>query len=89
MASNPYKITNFPDFRKIDSLSKKEAEKEIKQLREAINYHDHRYNIKNDPVISDKSCDTLLKGLEDLERKSNFECKQQYRLPDSGRRPGQ
>ncbi len=69
MASNPYKKTPFPEFEKLNSLSKKQAEKEIRQLRDAINYHDHRYYIKNDPVISDKAYDTLLHRLEEIEDK--------------------
>lgn len=69
MANNPYKKTPFPDFENIEKISKKQAKKEVKQLRDAINYHDHRYYIKNDPLISDKSYDTLLHRLEKLEEK--------------------
>ncbi|MFW5644639.1 MAG: NAD-dependent DNA ligase LigA, partial [Bacteroidota bacterium] len=67
MASNPYKKSPFPDFEKLKSLSKKQAKKEVLQLRDAINYHDHRYYIKNDPIISDKAYDTLLHRLEEIE----------------------
>lgn len=63
------------DFRKgppsrwkgIDRLSEKRAEREIRELREAIEYHDHRYYVKNSPEISDAAYDKLFARLEDLE----------------------
>jgi len=48
-------------------MNKKEAKKEIKQLGEKINYHNYKYYVKNDPVISDYEFDQLLKKLEKLE----------------------
>jgi len=45
----------------------KTAKKEIKQLRETINYHNHQYYVDNNPVISDYEFDQLLKKLETLE----------------------
>ncbi|MFO7852156.1 MAG: NAD-dependent DNA ligase LigA [Bacteroidota bacterium] len=67
MASNPYKKTPFPDFKDVEKISKKDAKKEIEQLRDAIEYHDHRYYIDNDPLISDKKYDELFKRLQELE----------------------
>ncbi len=48
-------------------MSKKEAEEEIEQLREAIGHHDYQYYIKNSPVISDGSYDKLFRRLQELE----------------------
>jgi len=48
-------------------MKKSEAKKEIEKLREKINYHNYKYYIKNNPVISDYEYDHLLKKLEKLE----------------------
>ncbi|MFO7979385.1 MAG: NAD-dependent DNA ligase LigA [Candidatus Aminicenantes bacterium] len=55
------------DFKDIDKLSKKEAEKQIKDLREGIEYHNYLYYVKNQPKISDSTYDKLLKRLQNLE----------------------
>lgn len=68
MASNPYKKTPFPDFRDIEEINEKTAKKEIEQLRDALEYHDHRYYIDNDPQISDSNYDELFKRLQELEK---------------------
>ncbi len=39
------------------------------ELREAIVYHEHRYYVQNDPVISDFEYDALYKKLEAIERR--------------------
>jgi DNA ligase (NAD+) len=52
---------------KIDS--KKDARKAVRELREAINYHDHRYYVENDPPISDAEYDELMENLVALEEK--------------------
>lgn len=67
MAKNPYIKTPFPDFEKPGKMKKKEAEKEINQLREALEKHNHLYYIENDPEISDKKYDVLFHRLEELE----------------------
>jgi DNA ligase (NAD+) len=48
-------------------LNKTQARKEIKQLREQIEYHNYKYYVENSPVISDYEFDQLLKQLEELE----------------------
>jgi len=48
-------------------MDKKQADDEIKKLREQINYHNHKYYVENNPVISDYEYDQLLKKLEKLE----------------------
>jgi len=68
MASNPYIKTPFPRFKDIGGLSEKQAGKEIDLLREAIEYHDHQYYIKNKPVISDSEYDSLFNRLQKMEK---------------------
>ncbi|MDL1971844.1 MAG: NAD-dependent DNA ligase LigA [Deltaproteobacteria bacterium] len=46
-----------------------EAKKIIDSLREVINYHDWRYYVINDPVISDYEYDRLFKYLRKIEEK--------------------
>lgn len=55
------------DFRDVDELSEKEARKEVEALREGIDYHDRRYYVQNDPVISDAVYDKLFARLQELE----------------------
>lgn len=55
------------DFKDIDKLSKNEAQEEIKDLREGIEYHNRKYYVENAPVISDKTYDKLFRRLQDLE----------------------
>ncbi|HET7114978.1 MAG TPA: DNA ligase (NAD(+)) LigA, partial [Hanamia sp.] len=42
----------------------------IAQLREALRFHEYRYYILNDPLISDAEYDTLFKKLEKLENEN-------------------
>ncbi len=39
----------------------------VKELREQINYHNYRYYVLDDPVVSDAEFDRLLKELTRLE----------------------
>ncbi len=48
-------------------MDKKEAKKEIEKLRYEINFHNYKYYVENNPVISDYEFDQLLKKLESLE----------------------
>lgn len=45
-------------------------EKRIFELREKLNFHNYRYNVLDDPVISDSEYDALLRELESLEKKN-------------------
>ncbi|MEO0097972.1 MAG: NAD-dependent DNA ligase LigA [candidate division WOR-3 bacterium] len=49
-------------------MDREKAKAEIARLRKEINYHNYRYYVLNDPVISDYEYDMLLKKLEELER---------------------
>jgi DNA ligase (NAD+) len=55
------------DFRPLDALSEQQAREEAKALREGIRYHDHRYYVEADPVISDALYDRLFERLRRLE----------------------
>lgn len=57
---------------------KQDIEKKIKKLRDTINYHNYRYYVLNEPVISDYEYDMLVKELEELEKKYP-----EYITPDS------
>lgn len=41
---------------------------DIEELRAVLRFHEHRYYIQNDPLISDFEYDTLFKALEKLEK---------------------
>ncbi len=47
--------------------SKEQAQEPVEKLREAIRYHNYRYYVLDDPVISDAEYDDLMKTLETLE----------------------
>ncbi|MBI5047629.1 MAG: NAD-dependent DNA ligase LigA [Deltaproteobacteria bacterium] len=46
-----------------------DIEKEIEKLREGINFHNYRYYVLDNPVISDAEYDKLMRRLEELEAK--------------------
>jgi DNA ligase (NAD+) len=50
-------------------MDEKTAIKELEKLREEINYHNYRYYILDNPVISDAEYDRLFKKLQELEAK--------------------
>jgi len=56
------------DFSPVEELSRDEARREIKALRDGIEYHDHKYYVDNAPVISDRVYDELFRRLEALEK---------------------
>jgi len=45
------------------------AKKKIEELREKIRYHNYRYYVLNDPIISDAEYDQLMKELTEMEKK--------------------
>ncbi len=50
-------------------MTKEEAKRKIEELRELINYHNWRYYVLNDPVISDAEYDELFRELQELEER--------------------
>ncbi len=49
-------------------MTLEEARKLAEKLREEINYHNYRYYVLNDPVISDEEYDELMRQLMELEK---------------------
>jgi DNA ligase (NAD+) len=51
-----------------DHVDKESAAKRVTELREQLHYHNHRYYVLADPVVSDAEYDRLLRELEDIEK---------------------
>jgi DNA ligase (NAD+) len=49
-------------------MNEGQAKKRIEKLREEINFHNHRYYVLDDPVITDAEYDRLMGELEGLEK---------------------
>ena len=49
-------------------MNQAQAKKRIEKLREELNFHNYRYYVLDDPVISDGSYDRLMRELEGLEK---------------------
>jgi DNA ligase (NAD+) len=49
-------------------MNQNEAKKTMAKLRDEIHYHNYKYYIENNPVVSDYEFDMLLKKLESLEQ---------------------
>ncbi|MHB9287747.1 NAD-dependent DNA ligase LigA [Halobacteriales archaeon Cl-PHB] len=64
---NPYVEEPPTDFEPVDSLSESEAADQAETLREALRYHEYRYYVEADPVISDEVYDALFDRLQTLE----------------------
>jgi DNA ligase (NAD+) len=56
-----------PDIEPDSIASEEEAREAAEKLREAIRYHNYRYYVLDDPVISDAEYDELMRKLETLE----------------------
>jgi DNA ligase (NAD+) len=65
-----YSISQTQHFEKISKqfLSKNATAKDIDELRNALRFHEYRYYILSDPLISDTEYDQLYKQLEALEK---------------------
>jgi DNA ligase (NAD+) len=64
---NPYVRDPDTDFPPVGEVSENEARQQVELLREAVRYHDYRYYVENDPVISDYAYDQLFERLQTLE----------------------
>ncbi|MEP6684061.1 MAG: hypothetical protein ABJA35_12410, partial [Parafilimonas sp.] len=51
-----------------DFLKKDATAKNINELRNALRFHEYRYYVLNDPMVSDTEYDFLYKQLEALEK---------------------
>lgn len=58
-----------PDINPEEINTKKQAQEALERLREAVRFHDYRYYVLDDPVISDAQYDSLLETLKALEDK--------------------
>jgi DNA ligase (NAD+) len=66
-AENPYVRDPDLDFAPAETVTESAADEQIEQLRAAITYHDYRYYVANDPVVSDRAYDRLFERLATLE----------------------
>jgi len=64
---NPYVRDPETSFAPVEELSEDEAREQVANLRDAIEYHDYRYYVANDPVIADRTYDALFERLQTLE----------------------
>ncbi|AEA33906.1 NAD-dependent DNA ligase LigA [Hippea maritima] len=48
-------------------MNDREAKERIEQLRKKLHYHNYRYYVLDDPIISDSEYDMMLKELKELE----------------------
>lgn len=48
--------------------SRQDAGEAVEKLRQAVRYHDYRYYVQDDPLISDKEYDQLFQTLQELEQ---------------------
>lgn len=62
-----YKKNPPAHFKDIKKLTPAEAGAEAEELRDAIDYHNYLYYVKNDPKISDGAYDRLFRRLQELE----------------------
>jgi DNA ligase (NAD+) len=51
-----------------DFLKNDAAQNQVQALREVLRFHEYRYYVANEPLISDTEYDLLYKQLEALER---------------------
>ncbi|MBS3786913.1 NAD-dependent DNA ligase LigA [Candidatus Bipolaricaulota bacterium] len=58
-----------PEVKPEEIEEESEAKEALESLREAIRYHNYRYYVANDPVISDYEYDQLMRDLQALEDK--------------------
>jgi DNA ligase (NAD+) len=64
---NPYLREPPTDFTPVADLDREAAAAQAARLREAIREHDYRYYVEADPLIADRTYDTLFARLRDLE----------------------
>lgn len=65
--TNPYVWSPGTDFTPVSEVQESEAQEQAELLREAIREHDRRYYVQDDPIIADRTYDTLFSRLQELE----------------------
>jgi DNA ligase (NAD+) len=60
------------DVKLLTEATKRQMKKvtDISELRDVLRFHEHRYYVLHDPLISDEEYDKLFKALQDLETKN-------------------
>ena len=66
--NNSYVRDSPLDFQEPEAMAESDAKEQVENLREAIEYHDYRYYVENNPVIADRAYDQLFDRLETLEQ---------------------
>jgi len=61
--------TKIPDISINAITTEEQAKKAVMKLREALRYHNYRYYVLDDPVVSDAEYDMLMHQLQQLEEK--------------------
>ena len=70
---NPYLRDPPTDFEPPESLSRADAERQVRLLRDAVREHDRRYYVDADPLVADRTYDALFARLEALEAAFDLE----------------
>ncbi len=66
--TNPYYRNPALDFADIENLDAGTAREQAEELRDAIEYHNYRYYVENDPEVADDVYDRLFRRLVELEQ---------------------
>lgn len=66
-STNPYYRQARRDFADPERLDVESAREQAEELRDALEYHNYRYYVKNDPAVSDDVYDRLFSRLVELE----------------------
>jgi DNA ligase (NAD+) len=66
-ADNPYVRDPDTSFDPVAELDETAVREQVRNLREALEYHDYRYYVANDPVVADRTYDALFDRLAALE----------------------
>lgn len=67
MPKTKQEINTKPNIDIDEITSEEEAKDAIEKLRQALRYHNYRYYVKDDPVVSDAEYDRMMDQLEKLE----------------------
>jgi DNA ligase (NAD+) len=67
---NSQLVKKFQERTEVLLRSEKIEAHQVEELREVLKFHEHRYYIQNDPLISDVEYDRLYKSLESIEKQN-------------------
>jgi DNA ligase (NAD+) len=72
MSEKDQHIQHIPSVQPKEVDSEKKAQEAVELLREAVRFHDYRYYVLNDPIVSDTQYDELFQTLQNLEQTWNL-----------------